>query len=215
MNTRISHVALVAIISCLLVPNGQAAIVTSFDSNLEGWTATGGALAYVPTGGNPSGYLSLTDNTNSWMTVFAPSAYHGNLSGFMGGTLTFDVKNLSGATPNLVRDPKFGTITITGSNGSASLVLGGTGNPPADGIWHTYSTVINPGLWTGDLVNALTNVTQLSIVLESNETVPAEINGFDNFRIAAVPVPAAIWLFSSALVSVRLVGKIKSTRKSA
>jgi hypothetical protein len=82
-----------------------ASITSTFDTGLEGWTATGGLLQYSSAGGNPSGFLSLTDNMNDYMTVFAPMPYSGNLLGFLGGTLSFDARNLNGAAADLVSTP--------------------------------------------------------------------------------------------------------------
>lgn len=158
-------------------------VQSTFDSDLEGWTAAGGNLSFINTGGNPGGFLALEDSTDTFMTVFAPADYHGNLSGFLGGTLSFDASNLNGAPADLVSSPLFGTVTISGSDGTASRLLGGTGQPPEDGQWVTYSADLEPSLWSGDLTLALGNVSEISVVLESNEIVPAEFNGFDNFSI--------------------------------
>ena len=182
----------------------KADVITTFDSNLEGWTATGGVLAYVNSGGNPGGFLSLTDNANDYMTVFAPAGLLGNWAQYLGGNLSFDARNLNGSAPDLNTPPFFGTVTITGIGGTASRVLGDTGQPPADSLWHTYSATLDPALWSGDLVGALSGVTGLGVVLESNNTVPAESNGFDNFRvtaITAVPEPSTLALTIFGFIS--------------
>ncbi|GCA91613.1 MAG: hypothetical protein GPI92_17015 [Microcystis aeruginosa K13-06] len=173
----------------------KADVIATFDSNVEGWTSTGAALTFVNTGGNPGGFLSLTDNVTDYMTVFTPAGLLGNWVQYLGGTLSFDARNLNGSVPDLNSSPLFGTVTITGIGGTASQVLGGTGQPPADNLWHTYSASLNPALWSGNLAGALSGVTELGIVLESNNTVPAESNGFDNFIVTAtttttVPEPS-------------------------
>ena len=37
-------------------------ITTTFDTDLEGWSSTGGILSFNGSGGNPGGFLSLQDN---------------------------------------------------------------------------------------------------------------------------------------------------------
>ncbi|MBM4256610.1 MAG: PEP-CTERM sorting domain-containing protein [Deltaproteobacteria bacterium] len=176
----------------------SANIISTFDTNLEGWTATGGALSHVTTGGNPDGFLQLTDTVTDWMTVYAPSSFQGDLSSFLGGTLSFDARNLNGVAADLFDVPLFGTVTISGLGGSASRVLGGTGTPPLDGLWHTYSATLDPSLWTGNLVGALSTVTQISVVLESNQAI-FESNGFDNIAIRSVPEPSSVTLLGLGL----------------
>ena len=179
------------ILSMLLLTatTAYAEILSTFDTGLEGWTDTGGDLLHVNSGGNPGGFLSLADNTNDYMTVYVPTNLLGDLSQFLGGTLSFDARNLNGAAANLTTTPLFGTVTIVGSGGTASRVLGGTGQPATDGLWHTYSALLEPALWSGSLAGALSGVTQLRVVLESNNSQPAETNGFDNFRVTPSVLP--------------------------
>jgi hypothetical protein len=185
------QITCLAAVTFILMCSGRADIVSHFDSDSEGWTATGAVLSYVATGGNPSGFLSLADQLTA-LTVYAPAAYTGDLSTYLGGTLSFDAKNLNGTPPNLVPNV-FGTVTISGPGGTASNILGVVGDPPADGLWHPYSALLNPALWSGNLAGALGNVTELSVILESNN-IPIEIIGFDNFAVIAVPEPSSVAL---------------------
>jgi len=172
----------------------DANLTTTFDSSLEGWTSTGGVLSYSATGGNPGGFLRLQDNVDTFMTVFAPSSFYGDLLSYLGGILAFDAKNLNDSSPDLNQSPFFGTVTITGSSGSASRLVGGVGQPPNDSNWHSYSATLDPALWSGNLEAALSNVTNLSVTLESNISPTGEFNGFDNFSITAVPEPSSLVL---------------------
>jgi hypothetical protein len=124
------------------------------------------------------------------MTVSAPAKFQGNLSTFLGGTISFDGKNINGVAANLASPPWFGTITITGSSGTASRALtgNGPGSPPADGNWHTYTADLSSAGWIGNLGVAMTNVTGITVVLEFNDVI-TETAGFDNFRISPVPEP--------------------------
>lgn len=142
------------------------------------------------------------------MRVLAPEKFLGDLSRYLGGAISFDTKNVNQVAPDLASSPWFGTVTITGSNGSASLAIAGTGpgNPPNDNAWHHYSVALVPDIWSGDLVSALSMVTELSIVLEFNDTIVEPV-GFDNFRVT--PVPGAVWLLASALFVLFGVARIK------
>jgi hypothetical protein len=196
-----------AAITALASPANSQTITSGFDSGLEGWTSNGGAVSWVSSGGSPGGYLQQSDNASSWMTVSAPSAFHGNLSAFLGGTLSFDARNFGGA-PDLTSAPLFGTVTITGSGGSATRTLGGLGQPPVDQLWHAYSATLSSALWSGNLVGALSNVTSISVVLEFNNDI-VETAGFDNFTLQAVattvPEPSSFAMvgLGVALVAVR------------
>lgn len=203
---KVKIVWLVAV-ACMMFSTAKASLVTTFGSGLEGWTSPTATAQHVATGGNLGGFLSLTDIvTGDNMWIDAPPAFLGNLSAYLGGTFSFDAKNLNGVSANLAT---FGTVTIVGTFSTASKVLGGTGNPPPDGLWHTYSALLAPGDWSGDLTLALNNVTEIKIVLESHSTV-AEVNGFDSFTITEVPEPSPALL---GVVSTLTVTYLRNRRK--
>lgn len=191
------YTTLILLIGTLASQTSFADIISTFDTGSEGWTANGGSLTWVSAGGSPGGFISVADNASNFMTVIAPTAFTGDLSAYLLGRVSFDAKNLNGSAPDLVRG-SFGTVTITGSAATASRVLGGPNQPPADDAWHSYSAFLDPADWTGDLTLALANVSAITVELESNETVPAEINGFDNFRVSAIPEPSSALLLLTA-----------------
>lgn len=192
------------LIAASLLALGAAAadanISSSFGSRLEGWTGAGGTVSYVASGGNGGGYLSQTDTLNTWMSVSAPAAFLGNLSAYLGGVLSFDVKNISNHASDLQSGPWFGAVTITGAAGSASRNVAGTGPglPLADGLWHTYSAMLSPALWSGNLAAALANTTAITLTLEFNSAI-IETAGLDNFQISPVPEPASALLLALGL----------------
>jgi hypothetical protein len=192
MNLSPATCAVLLLAASTLSPNARADIVSTFDTGLEGWTGVGGTVSH-----GAGGYLLQLDTQNSWMSVAAPAAFRGNLSAYLGGTLSFDALNANGVAPNLASGPWFGTVTITGPGGSASRPVAGVGpgQPAANGAWQTYTAALGPAAWSGNLAAALANVTSLTVSLEFNEDI-VELAGFDNFRVTAVPEPGtwALWL---------------------
>jgi len=190
----------------LLPQLASAQITSTFDASLEGWSGQGGAVSYVPSGGNGGGFLQQQDTDGTWMTVYAPAAFLGNLSSLLGGTLSFDAKNVNNAAPDLSSAPWFGTVTIVGAAATASLAIAGSGPglPLADGSWHRFAAPLTAANWSGDLAAALSDVTALSVVLEFNDTTGAEVAGLDNFRISAVPESGSAGLFAAGLSMVAL-----------
>lgn len=180
----------------------DAQLASTFDTGLEGWTGAGGAISYVAGGGHPGGYLKQVDNLGTFMTVVAPAAFHGDLSSFLGGVLSFDARNLSGSASDLPSPgPWFGTVTIAGGGSLASALLAGSGGQPAaDAAWHGYSASLTPGAWSGDLAAVLDNVTGITIQLEFNNAI-VETAGFDNFRVSAVPEESTLALLAAGLIA--------------
>jgi hypothetical protein len=73
----------------------QADIVSMFNSDTQGWTVVGdevGPVTWVSSGGNPGGYVSVTDSVVGGVMYFvAPDPYFGDHSGAYGTALTFDL----------------------------------------------------------------------------------------------------------------------------
>lgn len=85
--------------------SANAAVSSTFDTNSEGWTVveysnpgvfTGTTLDADPFSGgfgNPAGSILATDPGDDFASRFsAPAAYLGDLSAYLGGTLTFDLR---------------------------------------------------------------------------------------------------------------------------
>lgn len=179
--------------------SASADLVSSFDSDLEGWTKINDVtLFHEATGGNPDGYMRLVDAvTGVVFSVSAPDKFLGDLSAADGESMRFDSRLLasSGSALN-----SFGLVTISGSSGSAELDFADTLTMD----WQTFSKPMTAEAWgvTQPQWDALlSNVTSITIGLEyiqGSETI-----GFDNFTIVPEPTALALLGIGSLLVSRR------------
>ncbi|KPA17813.1 conserved hypothetical protein, secreted [Candidatus Magnetomorum sp. HK-1] len=147
-------------------------IISTFDSNLEGWRSDGGVIEYISMGR----YLKMKDTVNSSMYVIAPNKFLGNLLSFDEGVLSFDSKIFN---PD-VSYPDFGKIRIN------NLYLDIIDINPTQS-WKSYSIPLKSSLWgvsQEEWEEVLSNVTNISVCLEAGQYVN-EIMGFDNFTITA------------------------------
>src|SRR5690349_2810947 len=164
--------------------SSRAQHVSTFDSDEEGWwSSSDSPITCVGTGGNPGGYIQI-DNRDGYMDAHAPDKFLGDLSAYLGGTLSFDAINISGIAPDFER---FGRVDIHSASvdSNSFAVLGGSGMPPNDGLWHTYSIPLSLDLWSGRLNEVLGSVDDIRIDLRPVDHFGAgdAVMGFDNFRI--------------------------------
>jgi len=107
---------------------------STFDVDAEGWTVTGdaqggtGIPTYVPSGGNPGGYISAVDDETGGLWYWqAPAKFLGDISDAYGYTLSFDLRQSA----------------LTQQRDAPDVVLKGPG-----GTFY-YDTPYNPGkTWT-------------------------------------------------------------------
>ena len=185
------------------LPNGE------FNGDAFMGTYSDGAAAQFETsGGNPGGYGSIA--AGGWGGGFVATGFDGVTEvsipladyGLAGGdttTFSFDFIDFDGYGNNSLTDgPAF-----KAESWSASAAISDTGNiqlgeAAADGNWNTltYTYTFDAG------------ATHFKAVLVGNNGGSL---GFDNFQIdaAAVPVPAAAWLFGSALAGLVAVRRKK------
>ena len=182
--------------SALLVPNGD------FESNFDSWGyefGGGGSYTVEATGGNTGGYLQMGQSTG-WgaVAISTDNPVGGTLAEFgldAGQTtadLQWDQKLFSGAGGGMgIKIESWNETAVITDSGDQIAVNTGSG-------WETfsYSYTIEPG------------ATRLKVVLLGVNT--DSVMGYDNVTVTnAVPVPAAAWLFGSALAGLVAVRRKK------
>ena len=143
---------------------GAAPIVSTFDTNLDGWTSQGtGAVVFDPVG-NPGGsaeyerFINFPD-----LYAVAPAKFTGNLSAYDGQTFSFDAETVKVETGN--PQAAFGRI---------DLYYAGLPTPISQDIapgvpttsWQTYSgpfTAAGFGVSQAQWTTALASVDKLTI----------------------------------------------------
>lgn len=169
-----------------LVPNGD------FESGADSWGleyAGGGSFSFETTGGNGGGYLQMDNTSAVWGSVAISTDE-------VGGS-TLDVFNVTaGNTYNFQWDQlgQNAGLGIKLESWSDTGVISDSGDinrTNETALWETHNAdyTIDAG------------ATRLKVVLLGVNT---SISGYDNVGItnadvSAVPVPAAAWLFGSAL----------------
>ena len=169
----------------------RADVVSTFDTGAQGWTANDAVghdytAAWVSTGGNPGGFLSGNeDDPNGGTGYFiAPSAYNGNLSQYLGGTLSYQINVIAGTE-------YFDDVDVMISSGSSTASWSSHVNPVGDG-WATFTVQLNQANFGSDIASILANVTSFQI---RGEFIGGpEEEGLDNVSLtaatSAVPEPS-------------------------
>lgn len=178
-----------------------AVISSSFDSDLDGWTNIAVNISHVNSDGNPGGYLRGVDIGGESFVV-APGKFLGDLSGFDGGSLSYDIRIF--ASERSIVD-SLGEVRL--SSGATSVMMNGieTGllTDPSD--WVSGLIPLTADQWGMEQtawINFLTNITAIEVSLDPSTGGGGspDIVGLDNFQVQAVPIPGAAWLFGSAMV---------------
>lgn len=165
-----------------------AQISSTFDADIDGWTAsdnqTGPAPAYLTSNGNPGGFIQVVDGVAGTATYFnAPAKFLGDKSDYYRGTLHFDLQ--VDVTPN----SSTAGVRLTG--GGLVLVKLLPELPAVSPGWTSYSFALDETEgWrltstTGNFATAadievvLTSLTALQINGEYS-TAASDAGGLDN-----------------------------------
>ena len=174
--------ALVAVALSAHASGGE--IISTFEVDDEGWGANNVIINHQASGGNPGGFLEVTDLAFESF-IRAPSKFLGNRSTSNGGSISFDVIKISGTG-----DPGGGTGNVTLRSGSDFAVLKLIESIP--GTWTNASAPLTAAAW-GKSQSAwdalLANLTAIEIVVDPTNSA-GDVSGFDNFRMTVIPEPS-------------------------
>jgi hypothetical protein len=203
-----------------------ATVSSDFSLGQDGWTVstfsdngapnflgpqlTGLQPTFVASGGDPGGFIRITDPDNGWTYFVAPDKFRGNQSDKLGGSLSFSLQHSGG---QLAGDPPHAVL----KSGALVLVADAGGPPALTPKWAEYSVSLSVGNWhVGNLAGALATAQDLSLALgnlsglflASEFVTPiVETNGLDSVKFTAVPLPSALWSMLGALSLFGLRGK--------
>lgn len=169
------HPKRVLLLILLLLPVGIQAqaeppplAVSTFDTDAEGWTTVGDTVEgsvprFVPTGGNPGGYLSATDAEQQGRWYWsAPAKFRGNFSSLYGRTLTFDLRQSDTANQNSYSD-----VVLTG--GGIVLWFDTPTNPAS--TWTSYEIVLQEAGWENRITDLSATQAEMQTVLSSLDSL--------------------------------------------
>lgn len=212
----IRQLAIVASIFLISTSNAMAAtIVSSFDSDTDGWMVTdyGNFSAQSsPTWSGGSIYTADVFNGIMWS---APGKYLGDKTNYIGGTLSFDMKDS-------VADYAGGDTYYNLYLSSGSLILTHKGAyPTMPNQWVHDEAIVSYQGWyyaTGDWMTPVTSE-DFSTVLGNIEGLyitadwgwgTSNVAWLDNVVMTTtVPIPATVWLFGSGLAGLVGFGRRK------
>lgn len=207
LSRRFLHTA--GFLGMLCLSATSHAVVTTFNTGLDGWNQTSG-ISWQSSAGNPGGYARFTDPFNgpgNGGQMVAPNTFHGNWLTQYGATGIFSI-DYRVFTPG-TNTPFDMWVVITGSGGKIANSL--PGNYSTAFNWTTFSRSLAEVNWdvqSGSWAGALSDVTELRVFMAAASSSD-EITGVDNIRVAApsafgpaaVPEPGTLLLVAGGLVA--------------
>lgn len=169
-------------------------IVSNFTKGPQGWTVTGDVFSFgwQSSGGSPGGYLGWIDAAAGSNVYFqASNRFHGDLSAYAGGQLSFEWRT-TGGQPQL----RLPDVLITGANG---VTLYADVTDPGRG-WTLATLDLNPNValrvgapdgpqaTSADIAGVLQDVTGLQIRAE--QVYGPEAGGLDSVKLVSAPSQA-------------------------
>lgn len=201
-----------AFLACFGAAYVRPIAASTFDIDAEGWSVVDLPTPIIPSpptvlgtysvnfissGGNPGGYISMTDPSGNWFMFSAPNAFLGDKLSAFGRTLSFDMK--TSPTPALAEHV---AVVLVGLDDTLFFKA----SSPGSG-WGTEEVLLAPNGWRLNDQNAgpgptalemQTVLSDLQALYISGDWVDGvETTGLDNVRI--VPIPATVFLLGSGL----------------
>ena len=180
-------------------------VVSTFDSNADGWTGNGD---FATEDGNPGGYMKYPGSTGvaAPSDIVAPSKFLGDWSALDGvGLIEFDHRIFEVGIAVVEFFPY--SIGLSGPSGAARWT-GPTPSGPTE--WVTFAVPVREESWTvtsGTWAGLLSDVSSLLLRIELvSNSAGADHDGIDNVRISAVPEPGVILMLTSGFFGLHAYG---------
>ena len=166
-------------------------VQSTFNTDLDGWTATTNEISWTNTGGNPGGFIQFTDESTDTTKVIAPAKFLGDYSALNGqGCIEFDHKVITEVNANGFLPYQ---IWLSGPGGAATWTNAGPGTNATP--WTTEAAPLLESAWkvtSGTWNSLMTNVNSFQIAMELVSNVHADptsedIEGIDNVRVLPPP----------------------------
>lgn len=207
---RAALATLVCIASTAAIARAQSIVSSTFDASAEGWmvadvqypianpphVVAGYSPDYWSTGGNPGGFIRETDASGNWFFFAAPTAFLGDKSAALGGTISLDIS----VNPSAGYGSDAPLLLLVG----AGLTLYANTVPPGGTFTH-FDVPILPTVWR---VNDFTSgppptTAQLLAVLSSLDALYVSgdwISGYETASLDNVLVsgPCALVVYCTA-----------------
>lgn len=184
------------------------AVTSSFDEGTQGWGALGDIAApvtWTASGGNPGGYISITDAATGGTTYFvAPTQFLGNQINALGHTLSFDLQQRYSGSAN-----QFAAADVILRGAGLTLVFDLPSNP-AKSAWTSYSVPLVASAWhidstAGNFASpaqfsaVLNNLTALHIRAEYRSG--ADVGLLDNVTLVPEPSTYSLLIMGGLFLS--------------
>jgi hypothetical protein len=203
------NIVLLAAASLAVASHAQVVLEQStFDVDAENWFKEGSdTVSYSSTGGNPGGYMDLTDTQGGQTDLSNTTQFAGDYASMQVSGLHYD--HIIFAVGSPVNGYLPYQVVLSGGSNQATWT-GATTDASLEGTWQSISVpidttaagadwTVNSGTWT----DLMANVEKVSIRIEHVDggTNGSNIEGLDNVKLEAVPEPATMLALGAGLAA--------------
>ncbi len=185
-------------------------ITSTFDTDAEGWLASGDVTSttptYVATGGNPGGAIEVDDLTVGGIWYYdAPAAFLGAKAGAYGQTLSFDIWQTGSG-------PQFDASDVVLDGAGLTLTIDAGANPLPIGTWvgtsvllredagwfkvADHRNLVGPPATQAEMLAVLGSLTRLRI--RGEFITGPDVGKLDNVSMEVIPEAGTVLLLASA-----------------